>query len=232
MWKLSKKKVLKIALLLVFLTAIVSFFAFDLKQYITLEYAKEQRNLLASYYKDNTFLTILIFMLIYIAVTSLSLPGAAIMTISAGAFFDPITGVIIVSFASTIGATIAFLIARFLLRDYIQDKYREKLKPINEGFEKEGAFYLFALRLVPAFPFFIINILMSLTPIRTITFFFASQVGMIPAIIIYVYAGAEIGKIESLSDIASSNLIIAFILLGIFPLLAKRLVEFMRRRNV
>lgn len=151
------------------------------------------------------------------------------MTLAAGAIFGLLIGTIVVSFASTIGATCAFLISRGLLRNYFQNKFQNKLKAINEGIKKEGSFYLFALRLVPAFPFFLINIVMGLTPMPALTFFWVSQLGMLAGTVAYVNAGKEIAKIESLSGILSPGILIAFAILGLLPLLSKWFLRYWRR---
>lgn len=222
----------KLLLIFVIVALVAAFFALDLGQYLTLDYIKSQQQAFQNFYSSNKELAFGVFAAMYIAVTGLSLPGAAIMTLLAGALFGVVAGTIIVSFASTIGATIAFLIARYILKDMVQKKYGDKLKAINEGFKKEGAFYLFTLRLVPLFPFFLINILMGLLPIRTIVFFLVSQIGMLPGTIVYVFAGTELAKIQSVGDIASANIIIAFTILGIFPLIAKRLVDYIRTQKI
>jgi uncharacterized membrane protein YdjX (TVP38/TMEM64 family) len=202
-----------------------------LGRYFTLEYFKGQQHALQNYYAAKPALTISIFMGIYIAVTALSLPGAAIMTLAAGALFGTLTGLIMVSFASSIGATLAFLVARFLLRDYVQNKFGDKLNAINKGVENEGSFYLFTLRLVPVFPFFVINLAMGLTPIKTLAFYLVSQVGMLPGTFVYVNAGTQIGKLESLKGILSPELIFSFALLGIFPLVAKKIISVIKARR-
>jgi uncharacterized membrane protein YdjX (TVP38/TMEM64 family) len=153
------------------------------------------------------------------------------MTLAAGALFGNLVGLIMVSFASSIGATLAFLFSRFLLKDYVQKKFGDKLKAINEGVEKEGAFYLFTLRLVPVFPFFVINLAMGLTPIKTFVFYLVSQVGMLPGTFVFVNAGTQIGKLESLKGILSPELIISFALLGIFPLAAKKIISMVKARR-
>src|SRR6185369_11915508 len=159
--------------------AVVAFFALDLRQYFSIEFFQSRRAAIDAYYAANPLQTAAVFFALYVAVTGLSLPGAAIMTLVAGALFGLLWGTVIVSFASTIGATGAFLASRYLLRDWVQGKFGDKLKTINEGVDREGAFYLFALRLVPAFPFFVINLVMGLTPIRTRTFYSVSQLGML-----------------------------------------------------
>ena len=178
----------------------------------------------------------IIFFLIYVTVTALSLPGgASIMTVSGGMIFGLYIGTLLSSFASTIGATAAFLVARFLFREKLQEKFADKLATINKGIEKEGAFYLFTLRLVPAFPFFMINIAMGLTSMKTLTFFLTSQIGMLAGTIIYVYAGTQLAQIKSMQDIISGKLLFACILLGLFPLLAKKtieLIQYYREKNL
>ena len=164
--------------------------------------------------------------------TGLSLPGAAILTLAGGAIFGLVWGVVIVSFASSIGATLAFLVSRFLLRDWVQAKFGDRLKPINDGIAKEGAFYLFALRLVPAFPFFVVNLAMGLTPIRTATYYWVSQVGMFAGTVVYVYAGTQLAQLTSLKGILSPGLLGAFVLLGLFPFVAKRVVTGLKARKV
>lgn len=219
---MSRSKLIVIAIIAALVAA---FFVFDLGQYFSLEYFKSQREAIDAYYAENPGKLALIYFIVYITVTALSLPGAAIMTLAAGAIFGLGTGVVLVSFASTIGATIAFLVARFLLRDSVQKKFGHSLAPINSGIEKEGGFYLFTLRLVPAFPFFVINLLMGLTPIKTWTFYWVSQLGMLAGTLVYVNAGTELGQIESLSGILSPGLIFSFVLLGIFPILAKKIIH-------
>ena len=203
----------KLIVLILVVVAIAAFFIFDLGKYFSLEYFKSQQAAIEAYYQANATKTGVIFFLIYIAVTALSLPGAAIMTLVAGAIFGLLWGVVIVSFASSIGATAAFLVARFLLRDSIQAKFGDKLKAFNAGVEKEGGFYLFTLRLVPAFPFFMINVVMGLTSMKAWTFFWVSQLGMFLGTIVFVNAGTELAKITSLKGILSPGVVGAFVLL-------------------
>jgi uncharacterized membrane protein YdjX (TVP38/TMEM64 family) len=224
--------IVKIGLLIILISAIAAFFVLDLQQYTTVYYIKQKHQMLLEYYENQTFLVLTLFGFIYIVVTGLSIPVATALTLLAGALFGFPVGLIMASFASTIGATLAFLIARFVARDYIQHKYSKQLYKINAGLEREGAFYLFALRLVPAFPFFIINAAMGLMLIKTRTFYWVSQLGMLPGTAVYVYAGTQLAQIESMSDIASPSLLIAFALLGLFPLIAKKLVEFMRKEKI
>ncbi len=224
--KTNSSKFIIVGVIVVF---IVLFFVFDLKQYLSLEHIKAQQKALNIYYQNNSLLTIAVYMLIYIAVTALSMPGAAVMTLAGGGFFGLLVGTVVVSFASTIGATLAFLVSRFLLRDWVQAKFNDKLQPINDGIKTDGAFYLFTLRLVPAFPFFIINLVMGLTPIKTIQFYLASQIGMLAGTIVFVNAGTHLSKIDSLKGILSPGLLLSFILLGIFPLVAKKGLELIKR---
>lgn len=220
--------------LIAFLIAILFVAAkkFGLADYLTLDYLKENQDMLSDYYSNNQFKTIAIYMGIYILSTALSLPGATVITLAGGAIFGLLHGTVIVSFASTIGATFAFLAARFLLKDYVQKKFSSKLKVINEGIEKDGAFYLFTLRLIPAFPFFLINLVMGLTPIKTITYFVVSQIGMLLGTIVYVNAGVQLSKIDSLSGILSPSLILSFSLLAVIPIVGKKIVEKIKANKV
>jgi pyruvate/2-oxoglutarate dehydrogenase complex dihydrolipoamide dehydrogenase (E3) component/uncharacterized membrane protein YdjX (TVP38/TMEM64 family) len=222
----------KLLLLVVLVAAIAAFIAFDLGRFFTLEQFRAQQSAIEAYRQAHPVQTALVFFVVYVAVTALSLPGAALMTLVAGAIFGLLWGTVIVSFASSIGATLAFLASRFLFRDAIQRRFGDKLRAINQGIEKEGAFYLFTLRLVPAFPFFVINLVMGLTPIPTRTFYWVSQVGMLLGTIVYVNAGTQIGQIESLRGILSPTLLISFALLGVFPLIAKKIVDAIKARKV
>src|SRR5688572_9800332 len=217
----------KLVVLVVLAALVAAFFVFDLKQYFSLEYFQSQRSAITAYVEANPIQAAVIYFLLYVAVTGLSLPGAAILTLVGGAVFGLLWGTVIVSFASSIGATLAFLASRFVLRDWVQGKFGDKLKPINDGVAREGAFYLFALRLVPAFPFFVINLVMGLTPIKTWTFYWVSQVGMLAGTIVYVYAGTQLGQFK-----ISAGLIFAFVLLGIFPLVAKKVLDALKARKV
>jgi dihydrolipoamide dehydrogenase len=219
---LAKKLVLAGVLCL----AIVAFVALDLGRYFSLDYFQAQREAVDAYVAEFPLRAGLVFFLVYVAVTGLSLPGAAVMTLIAGAVFGLLWGTIIVSFASSIGATLAFLASRFLLRDWVQAKFGDKLKAINAGVQREGAFYLFALRLVPAFPFFAINLAMGLTPMRTWTFYWVSQVGMLAGTIVYVYAGTQLGAFQ-----ITWQLVVALALLGIFPLAAKKVLDAFKARK-
>ena len=221
-------KFIKIGLLLVLIAVIAAFIALDVKQYATLDYIKSQQASMLDYYQQHTFLVLVFFALAYVLVTAFSLPVATPMTLFGGALFGFSTGFVVISFASTVGATLAFLMARFLLKDSLQKKYGQHLTKVNDGFAREGAFYLFALRLVPAVPFFVVNILMGLLPIKVRTFYWVSQLGMLPATAVYVDAGTEISKISSLADIASPSSGIALTLLGLFPIVAKKTLSLLR----
>ncbi|MCU7553260.1 FAD-dependent oxidoreductase [Alteromonas sp. ASW11-19] len=222
----------KVALLAVIVAAIFSFFFFDLNSYLTLSGLKAELDAFKATINAQPWLSGAIFFALYVVVTALSLPGAAILTLAAGALFGLVTGLLIVSFASSIGATLAFLVARFILRDTVRSRFKDKFNKIDAGVEKQGAFYLFTLRLVPVFPFFLINLLMGLTSIRTWTFYWVSQVGMLAGTIVYVNAGTQLAQLDSVSGILSAELIISFVLLGIFPWIAKAIVAIVNRRRV
>ncbi len=221
----------KLLILAVIAGLIVIYFAFDLGQYLNLDYFKLQQEKIYSYQDSYPVRTALIYLLLYILITGLSLPGAAIATLIGGAVFGLLWGTVIVSFASVIGASCAFLVSRHVLRDAIQKRYGDRLKTINKGIEKDGAVYLFTLRMVPLFPFFVINLVMGLTPMRLATYFIVSQIGMLPGTIVYVNAGTQIAKIDSAASILSPALIASFVLLGIFPLIAKLIINFMKNRK-
>ena len=227
------KKILpKLLILLVFVGVFFAFKHFELGQYLSLDYIKANQDRFTQYYLANKVQTLGFFFGVYVIATALSLPGASILTLAAGALFGGLTGVIIVSFASTVGATLAFLSSRFLLRDYVKSKFGSRVDSINKGIEKDGALYLFTMRLIPAFPFFVVNLAMGLTSIKTITYYIASQLGMLPGTIVYVLAGSEISKIDSLAGILSPRLIGTFVLLGIFPIIVKKIVSFFKTRKV
>jgi pyruvate/2-oxoglutarate dehydrogenase complex dihydrolipoamide dehydrogenase (E3) component/uncharacterized membrane protein YdjX (TVP38/TMEM64 family) len=222
----------KLALLIVLLALGVAFFAFDLGRVFSIEYLKSSQAGFVALYRDQPAAVIGVFFAIYVAVTALSIPGAAVMTLAAGAIFGLVAGTIIVSFASSIGATLAFLAARFVLRDSVQARFGARLAEVDKGVAKEGAFYLFTLRLVPLVPFFVINLLMGLTAMKTRTFYWVSQLGMLAGTLVYVNAGTQLAKIESLEGILSPALIGSFVLLGVFPLIAKKVVDWVQGRRV
>lgn len=221
----------KTALLGLLVVIVVLFFQFDLGQYLTLEYIKSQQQEIDQFYAENRFLALIGFFLLYVVITGASLPGAAVLTLVAGGIFGLVTGLILVSFASTIGASIAFLVSRYLFRDSVQSRFGSSLKAINEGVEKDGAFYLFALRLVPAFPFFVINLVMGLTTIRLCTFFWVSQLGMLAGTAVYVNAGTQLAQVESASGIFSTEIILSFLLLAILPFIARKIVNTIQNRK-
>ncbi len=221
----------KLAILAALAALVAAYFVFDLGQYLTLDGIKALAGDLAAFQRDNPLAVLAGFFLAYVAVTAASLPGAAIMTLAAGALFGVVTGTILVSFASTAGATLAFLSSRHVLRDTIEARFGERLKAINAGVERDGAFYLFTLRMIPAFPFFLVNLAMGLTRIRTLTYVWVSQLGMLLGTIIYVNAGTQLAKIDSLAGIASPQVIGAFVLLGIAPWFAKAIIGMIQRRK-
>jgi pyruvate/2-oxoglutarate dehydrogenase complex dihydrolipoamide dehydrogenase (E3) component/uncharacterized membrane protein YdjX (TVP38/TMEM64 family) len=226
---LNKKQVL---ILVLVAGALLAWFALDLGQYLQLSVAQARIDDLRAWYAENPLLSGVIYFCIYVAVTGLSIPGAAVMTLAGGALFGFWYALLLVSFGSSVGATLAFLVSRVLLRDWVQGRFAGQLKAINEGFAKEGAFYLFTLRLVPLFPFFLINLLMGLLPIATWRYYWVSQLGMLPATAVYVNAGTQLGQLDSLSGIISPGLLASFALLGVFPLLAKKLVAALQARRV
>jgi uncharacterized membrane protein YdjX (TVP38/TMEM64 family) len=220
----------KLSLVALMALALLLFFALDLDRFFTLSYLKQTREQFEALYSMHTALVLTVFFVIYVATTGLSLPGATVLTLAAGALFGFWAGLVLVSFASTIGASLAFLFARFLLREWVQNKLGARLRKINRGVEQEGSFYLFTLRLIPLFPFWLINLAMGLTPMRTWTFFWVSQVGMLPGTAVYVNAGRQLGKVESVGDILSWEIVLSFVLLGVFPLAAKRVLSWYRRK--
>ena len=208
------------------------FFAFDLGRFLSLEALKERQAALDALYAARPLATIGSFFLVYVAVTALSLPGAAILTLAAGALFGLATGTLVVSFASSIGATLAFLVSRHLLRDTVERRFGDKLGTFDENIERDGAFYLFTVRLVPIFPFFLVNLVMGLTRLKTSTFYLVSQLGMLAGTLVFVNAGTQLARIDSLSGILSPALLLSFALLGIFPLIAKKVVDMIKARKV
>ena len=217
----------KLAVFALFIALIVAFFAFDLRQYFSIEYFQSQRAALEAYRAANPLLMAAAFVAIYAISTGLSLPGATILTLFGGALFGLLWGTLLVSVASVTGATLAFLSARYFLRDWVQEKFGKWLKPFNDGIAKEGAFYLFALRLFPGAPFVAVNLVMGLTPIRLATYVVVSWIGMIPGTIVYVYAGTQLGQFR-----LSLGLGVAFALLAVFPLVAKKFIDTLKARKV
>jgi pyruvate/2-oxoglutarate dehydrogenase complex dihydrolipoamide dehydrogenase (E3) component/uncharacterized membrane protein YdjX (TVP38/TMEM64 family) len=222
----------KFLLLIIIVGAAATFFILDLNHYLSLQSIKESQLKFETWRASSPLLLGGAFFFIYMAVTALSLPGAAVMTLLGGALFGLLWGVVIVSFASTAGATLAFLASRYLFRNGVQRRFGRRLTPINEGIRRDGPFYLFTLRLVPLFPFFLINILMGLTTIRTMTFYWVSQVGMIAGTLVYVNAGTQLAQIESLGGIVSPPLLVSFALLGVFPLIAKKILAIVKTNRI
>ena len=218
-------------LLAALVLAVGAFFFLDLGQYLSLAYLESQRERLAALLEAHPLAVAGGYFLVYVAVTALSLPGAAIMTLAGGALFGLLWGTVVVSLASTLGATLAFLLARFLLHDWVQARFRAQLAPLNRGIERDGAFYLFSLRLVPVFPFFVLNLVMGLTPIRTLTFALASQLGMLPGTVVYVFAGTRLAEIERPGDVLSPDLLAAFALLALFPWIARAVTNALAARR-
>lgn len=224
-------KISKPQLIITFALLVALFFFFDWDDYFSLANLQSRQTNIHSYYANHPALTLLTYGIIYIAITGLSLPGATILTLAGGALFGLLWGTVIVSFASSVGATLAFLAARFLFRDGVERRFADSLKKVNDGIAQDGAYYLFSLRLVPLFPFFVINLVMGLTHMKTGTFYWVSQVGMFAGTLVYVNAGTQLATIKSLSDITSPVLIGSFILLGIFPLIAKKFIHYRAHDN-
>jgi len=221
----------KIIIAGLFVALIAAFFVFDLGQYFSLDYLKQQKDALNQYYNENPVLMLAVFFLVYVAMAALALPAATLLTVAGGALFGFWTGLIVVSFASTIGATIAFLLTRYLFKDAIQAKFGDRLSAINSGIEREGAFYVFGLRLVPLFPFVVVNSVLGLTKLKTITYYWASQLGMLAGTAVYVNAGTQLAEINTLGDIASPKLLLSFALLGLFPIIAKQIMNFLSKNK-
>ncbi len=232
-WSLTVRDNLgRIILFAVVVAAIGAYFAFDLGQYLSLAQLKAQRDTLAQLATERPVVFIGSYFVIYVLMAALSLPGAAILTIAGGAVLGLAIGTVTVSFASSIGATLAFLAARFLFRDSVRRRFKERLEPIDAGVEKDGGFYLFSLRLVPVFPFFVINLVAGLTALRTWTFYWVSQLGMLPGTLVYVNAGTQLGQISSSGDILSPSLIGAFVLLALLPFAARFGLSWLQERRV
>jgi len=222
----------KFLILLLVAVLVALFFAFDLHTYMTLEGLKSGLGHLHAWRDAEPVQMALGYFLLYVLVTSLSLPGALVLTLAGGAIFGFVEGFVLVSFASTIGATLAFIAARYVLRDWVQQRFGDNLKPMNEGIAKDGAFYLFTLRLVPGFPFFLINLLMGLTTMRTFTYYWVSQVGMLAGTVIYVNAGTQLAAIDSLREIVSPQILVSLAALGLFPLVAKKILNSVTQNKI
>ncbi|MCU7800886.1 MAG: FAD-dependent oxidoreductase [gamma proteobacterium symbiont of Lucinoma myriamae] len=222
----------KTVLILLIVITIIAFYSFDFAHYLSFSYLKENQLQFNDYFQDHPFLVSISFFVIYIISVAFSIPGATLLTLIGGAVFGFIWGLIVISFASSIGATLAFLVSRFLLRDSIQNRFGSHLERLNKGIEKEGAFYLFTLRLVPIFPFFLVNLVMGLTPLKTGTYYWVSQLGMLAGTAVYVNAGTQLAQLESASGILSLPIIISFTLLGLFPFIAKKIISILQANQV
>jgi len=221
----------KLALVAVITVLVVCYFVFDLDRYLTLEYLKNSKDRFADMYEANRLMVLGVYFAIYVISTALAVPGALVLSLAGAALFGFWTSLVVISFASTIGASLSFLVSRYLLRDWVQSRFRDKLTRVNAGVEEEGAFYLFTLRLIPIFPFFAINLVMGLTPMRLGTYYWVSQLGMLPGTMVFVNAGKELGKIDSLSGLISPSLLASFVLLGIFPLAAKKILGWYKSKR-
>lgn len=226
---MNKARLLIVAVLA---AAILSYFLFDLGQYFTLEYAQSQITTLQDFRDENFTLAALVYFAVYVLISAASLPGALIFTLLGGAIFGLLWGTLLVSFASSIGATFSFLISRTLLREYVQSRFGDYLAPINRGIEKDGSFYLFSIRMVPLFPFFMVNLVMGLTPINVVSFYFASQIGMLLGTLVYVNAGSELAQITSLSGLVRAPVLFSLVMLGVFPLVGKLIVNSIQKNKV
>ncbi len=220
----------KLLLVLLAAACVAAFFAFDLGRFLTLDYVKSRQVEFAALYVEHRLAVLGAFFAVYVGTTALSLPGATVLTLLGAGLFGFWTALITVSFASAIGATLACLTSRFVLRDWVQGRFGERLGAVNRGLEREGALYLFTMRLIPAIPFFVINLLMGLSPMRLATFYWVSQLGMLPGTAVYVNAGVQLSRIESLRDIVSPGLLASFVLLGLFPLAARKIMARVRSR--
>jgi uncharacterized membrane protein YdjX (TVP38/TMEM64 family) len=229
--KISSLTAKKILLLAVFIALAGLYFALDLGQYLTLENLKESRQAILGWYDKSPILVIAAYMLVYIAVTSLSLPGAAVMSLAGGAIFGLWVGIVVVSFASAIGATSACAVSRFVLGNWVAKKLGPRMDTFNKGVERDGAFYLFTLRVLPAFPFWLINLGMGLTRMPLKTFYWVSQLGMLTGTFIFVNAGVQLARVEKVGDIFSLGLIASLAILAVFPLVAKKAINFYLRKK-
>lgn len=228
---MSRKLAGRLALACLIVAAALAFKSLGLHRYLDLAYLKQSREGFALYYEQHAPGVIAAYMAAYVAVAALSIPGAAALTLLGGALFGFVAGTVAVSFASSLGATLACMASRYLFRDWVQGRFGPRLEAINRGIGREGGFYLFTLRLVPIFPFFVVNLLMGLTRMPLRRFYWISQLGMLPATMVYVNAGRELGQIDSLSGVLSPALIASFALLGIFPMAAKRVAAHLSARR-
>ena len=228
---MKKETLRKLIIVALIIGVIAAFKIFHLGDFLTLSYLKESHQRFTAMYREHRLLVIGAYMGLYIIVAALSLPGAGLMSLAGGAFFGLWVGTVVVSFASAIGATVACAVSRFILRDWVAQRFKEWFVVIDGGIAKEGTFYLFTLRLIAIIPFFIINLVMGLTKMPLRTFYWVSQVGMLPATLVFVNAGRELGRVDSLGDILSPGLLVSFALLGIFPLATKKVLAFYKARK-
>ncbi|MYD46635.1 MAG: TVP38/TMEM64 family protein [Gammaproteobacteria bacterium] len=227
---LSAKNILKLVLAAAVIVCIALFFFLPLNEYLSFEYLQRQRSAIVDLCLAHPALFIATYIAIYVVLTSLSIPSATLLTLIGGAVFGTMRGTIVVVFASALGAVCAFILARYVLRDYVQKKFSTHLSLINRGVAEEGAFYLFGLRVAPVVPYFVVNFVMALTPIRLWTYYWVTQLGMLPGTFLYVNSGKELGKLQSASGILSWALILSLVALGLFPLVAKKMVDAARSR--
>ncbi len=227
----SKLTPLRWLIVLALLGAVVAFFALGVQHQLSLAALKAHEQHLAVFRQAHPVGLAIGFFLLYIAATALSLPTASLLALAAGAVFGLLEGVVLVSFASTIGATLAFLASRFVLRDAVQRRFGKRLIAVNEGMRRDGAFYLFTLHMMPAIPFFVVNLVMGLTVLPVRTFYWVSQLGMLAATVIFVNAGTQLASLHSLSGILSPQIIGSLALLGVFPLLARWIITQVRSRR-
>lgn len=221
----------KLLLVLIFLLLLGAFFHFGLARYFTIVQLKQGKHELLQFYAAHRLVTAVLYLLVFIVAASLSLPGALSLTFAAGAIFGFWLGSVLASFGAALGATGAFLSARYLLGESIQQRYAARLEAINRGFQAEGAFYLLSMRLFAVIPYFIINLVMGLTPISTRTFLWATQLGMLPVIFLYTYTGTELSEIENARDLFSRQLILAFIGMALLPVLARKLIQWWKKHQ-
>ncbi|MCI5073384.1 dihydrolipoyl dehydrogenase [bacterium] len=227
-----KKVGFRVSLVLGLAAVVLLAKSFGLTDYLSLNYIKENLDAFASYYEKHQILSLLLFFVVYVGVTALSLPGAAVMTLLAGALFGFVVGTVLVSFASTLGASLAFIVARFVLRDSIENKFSKQFKKINDGVKKQGAFYLFSLRLVPIIPFFVINAVMGLSKMKLWTFYWVSQVGMLAGTMVYVNAGKQLASIDTLSEVLSFKVLLSFAALALLPWLTKAMLKIIKTKKI
>jgi len=228
---MNTRRSTKLGLFAVIIALVIAFWALNVGHYLTLSYLKDSAGSFRALYARHGAVVILVYFIIYVTVTALSLPGATILTLAGGALFGLLTGTLVVSFASSVGATLACFVSRFFLREWVQNRFGDKIVKVNEGIQREGPFYLFTLRLIPVFPFWMINLVMGLTRMPLLTFYWVSQLGMFAATIVFVNAGKELAKIDSLKGILSPSLFVSFVLIGILPIVVKKLVAFYRARR-